>query len=394
MRRPSADGQRRGRWFYDRRLRDVAAQALTVLLLGAALAFCVDNAATNLQRAGIASGFAFLERPAGFSIGFRLIDFTPRDTYARAFLVGLLNTLLTAGLGIAVSTVFGFLLGIARLSRNWLLATSAALYVGTIRNLPLLLQLLFWYIAVLTPLPQPKGALSVLGLTYLSNRGLVLPRPEFGAGSGGMLLAILLAAVAAGAVAWWARRHRMRTGQGFPTLLVGAAILLALPLGAGLALHPELGWEVPVLQGFNFAGGVRVPPEFVALFLALTLYASAFIAETVRAGILAVPAGQIEAARALGLPPRRVLRFVTVPQALRVIIPPLTGQHLNLLKNSSLAVVIGFPDLVAVFAGTTLNQTGQAIEVIAITMAVYLAISLAVSAAMNLWNWAVTPPAR
>jgi len=382
------------RWFYDRRLRDIAAQVLTLAVVLGVAAIFITNAAENLRRAGIASGFGFLDRPAGFSIAFKLIDFTPQDTYGRAFLVGLLNTLFVASIGIALSTLLGFLIGISRLSRNWLLSRGAALFIGTVRNLPLLLQLLFWYIAVLTPLPKPRDAISLFGIAFLSNRGLVIPRLQFGDGSGTFFAVVAAATVAAIGLATYGRRYRLRTGSSLPTGALGLGVVALAAAGSAALLRPAIGWDVPLLQGFNFAGGVRVPPELVALILALTLYASAFIAETVRAGILAVPRGQIEAAHAIGLSNRATLRFVVIPQALRVIIPPLTSQHLNLLKNSSLAVVIGFPDLVAVFSGTTLNQTGQAIEVIAITMAVYLAISLAMSLGMSAWNRAVTPPAR
>ena len=344
------------------------------------------NAKANLDAQRITSGFGFLDNTAGFGVNQSLIAYSETDSYRRVFLVGLLNTLLVAGLGIVLATIIGFIVGIARLSPNWLVARLAGGYVELIRNLPLLFQILFWYLAVLGTLPGPRQSLSILDEVFLNNRGIILPAPVFGPGGGYVLGAFALAVVATFALARWARHRQERTGAQFPVFWAGTALIIGLPLLAFVAAGFPIGVERPQLRGFNFVGGMRLIPEFVALLAALSIYTAAFIAEVVRAGILAVSRGQTEAAMALGLRPGQVLRFIVVPQALRVIVPPLTNQYLNLTKNSSLAVAIGYPELVAVFAGTTLNQTGQAIEIIAITMAVYLSISLTTSAAMNWYN--------
>jgi general L-amino acid transport system permease protein len=346
----------------------------------------VHNAAANLRAQGIATGFGFLRQTASFDISQSLIPYTESDSYGRVFLVGLLNTLLVAGLGIVFATILGFAVGIARLSRNWLLARFATVYVEVIRNLPLLFQILFWYLAVLSALPNPRQSISVFGTLFLNNRGVLLPRPLFGSGSGLVVATLAGAALLAGMVSVWARRRREATGRGFPVLFVNLALIVGFSLLAFVLAGFPITFEWPQLRGFNFVGGLRVIPEFTALLIALVTYTAGFIAEIVRAGILAVPHGQTEAAYSLGLRPGRTLRLIVIPQALRVIIPPLTSQYLNLTKNSSLATAIGYPDLFAVFAGTTLNQTGQAIEIIAITMSVYLMISLVTSAFMNWYN--------
>jgi general L-amino acid transport system permease protein len=351
--------------------------------LGYALAL---NAKANLDAQGITSGFGFLENTAGFAVNQSLIPYSESDTYGRVFLVGLLNTLLVSGIGIVLATILGFAIGVARLSRNWLLARIAAGYVELIRNLPLLFQILFWYLAVLGTLPSPRQSISLFGEIFLSNRGIIMPAPVVGTGAG-LVLAVFAASVAATiALRVWARRRQMRTGRQLPLVWTCLALLVAPALIALIATGWPIGFEVPELRGFNFVGGIRLLPEFVALLVALTTYTAAFIAEIVRAGLLAVPRGQSEAASALGLRRGLTLRLIVLPQALRVIIPPLTNQYLNLTKNSSLAVAVGYPDLFAVFAGTTLHQTGQAIEIIAMTMAVYLAISLITSALMNWYN--------
>jgi general L-amino acid transport system permease protein len=344
------------------------------------------NAKTNLDAQRIASGLGFLGNTAGFGVNQSLIAYSETDSYGRVFLVGLLNTLLVAGIGIVLATILGFVVGIARLSPNWLVARLAGGYVELLRNLPLLFQILFWYLAVLGTLPGPRQSLSIFGAVYLNNRGVIVPEPVFGPGSGYVAAAFVLAVIASIALAWWARRRLEATGVQFPVLRTSAALIIGLPLLAFVAAGFPIGLEPPVLRGFNFVGGLRLIPEFVALLFALSTYTAAFIAEVVRGGILAVSRGQTEAALALGLRRGLVLRLVVVPQALRVIVPPLTNQYLNLTKNSSLAVAIGYPELVAVFAGTTLNQTGQAIEIIGITMAVYLSISLVTSLVMNLYN--------
>ena len=358
-------------------------------LLAAVLWFGYEfalNAKANLEAHKITSGFGFLDQTAGFGVNQSLIPYSESDTYGRVFLVGLLNTLLVSGIGIVLATILGFFVGLARLSPNWLVARLAGGYVELIRNLPLLFQILFWYLAVLGTLPGPRQSISLFGEIFLNNRGIIVPAPVAGEGAGWVAAAFVLAVMAIIALRLWARRRQERTGRQFPLFWTGLALIVVLPLAALVATGFPIGFEKPELRGFNFVGGVRLTPEFVALLVALTTYTAAFIAEVVRAGVLAVPRGQTEAALALGLRRPLTLRLIVVPQALRVIVPPLTNQYLNLTKNSSLAVAVGYPDLVAVFAGTTLSQTGQAIEVIAITMAVYLAISLLTSGLMNWYN--------
>jgi general L-amino acid transport system permease protein len=379
-------GPPRVAFYRDPRLRAAFYQ---VVLLAAVLFFAYEfalNARANLQAQKIATGFGFLDNTAGFGIGQSLIPYSETDTYGRVFFVGLLNTLLVSGIGIVLATVLGFLIGIARLSSNWLIARLAGAYVEIIRNLPLLFQILFWYLAVLGTLPGPRQSVSLFGGIFLNNRGAFLPRPLFEPGSEYVLLALLIGLCAFAVIRIWARRRRDRTGQPFPVVPTALALIVGLPMLAAVATGWPIGVDLPQLRGFNFAGGMRVGPEFVALLVGLVTYTAAFIAEIVRAGIIAVSRGQTEAAYSLGLRPGPTLRLVIIPQALRVIIPPLTSQYLNLTKNSSLAVAVGYPDLVAVFAGTTLNQTGQAIEIIAVTMAVYLVISLITSALMNWYN--------
>ncbi len=302
------------------------------------------------------------------------------------FFFGLLNTLLVAAIGIVLATILGFLVGLARLSRNWLVARLAGGYVELIRNLPLLFQLLFWYLAVLGTLPPPRQSISLFGEIFLNNRGIIVPAPVAGEGAGAVMAVFASSVIATVALRLWARRRQMRTGRQFPLFWAGLALVAGPPFVALVGMGFPIRFESPELRGFNFVGGVRLLPEFIALLVALTTYTAAFIAEVVRAGVLAVPRGQTEAAFALGLRRGLALRLIVVPQALRVIVPPLTNQYLNLTKNSSLAVAVGYPDLFAVFAGTALHQTGQAIEIIAITMAVYLAISLITSALMNWYN--------
>jgi general L-amino acid transport system permease protein len=342
-----------------------------------------SNAQANMAARGLQFGYAFLDRSAGIPIGESPIEYTPADTYRRALTVGLLNTLRVAVVGIALCTVFGILLGLARLSSNPLLRALVGGYIEVIRNTPLVLQLVFWH-AVLLQLPSVRQALNPLPGVFLSQRGLKIPGLAADAS-----LAVFLTAALAGAIGWWLLLKRegarqVATGERRPTVLPGLAMLLGFPaLALAAGFVPTVQW--PELAGFNFEGGLALSPEFFALLIGLVVYTSAFIAEIVRAGIQSVHKGQWEAARALGLPPGRIMRLVILPQALRVIIPPLTSQYLNLTKNSSLAVVIGYPDLVSV-ANTSINQTGQAIEVISIFMAVYLIISLVTSALMNWYN--------
>jgi general L-amino acid transport system permease protein len=376
----------RAAFLNDPRVRSVIYQVITLLAVVAFFAYIAHNTVTNLQRQGIASGFGFLNTTAGFDIGFTLIEYSAVSTYGRAFWVGLLNTLVVAGFGVVLATLLGFVIGIARLSGNWLVARLSTVYIEVIRNIPLLLQLLFWYFAVLQTLPQPRDSLEVGGAIFLSNRGLAVPRPIFEEGLDAVLLAFAAAVVGAIVLGRWARRRHEATGQPFPTISVSIALLLGLPLLAFFLSGTPVEFEYPEMGRFQLQGGLTLVPEFVALLLGLTMYTAAFIAEVVRAGILSVNRGQLEAAGALGLRPSQTLRLVVIPQALRVIIPPLTSQYLNLTKNSSLAVAIGYPDLVAVFAGTVLNQTGQAVECITITMLVYLTLSLTISLFMNWYN--------
>jgi general L-amino acid transport system permease protein len=345
------------------------------------------NVRSNLESQRIAAGFGFLNNNAGFDVNQTLIPYSGSDSYARVFFVGLLNTLLVAVIGIFFATIIGFLVALGRLSPNWLLSRIAGGYVELLRNLPLLFQILFWYLAVLGALPAPRQSISLFGIVFLSNRGLVVPTPIPHSGLEAVLIALLMAMVASLLLRSHARRQLFQTGRMITIWPYIAGLFVGLPLLAGLAAGAPVSFEIPQLKGFNFAGGSRVIPEFVALTLALSTYTGAFIAEVVRAGILAVNKGQMEAGSSLGLTRAATLRLIVVPQAMRVILPPLTNQYLNLTKNSSLAVAIGYPDLVSVFAGTALNQTGQAVEIIAITMGVYLVISLVTSAIISFYNW-------
>jgi general L-amino acid transport system permease protein len=347
----------------------------------------VANARANLEAQRITSGFGFLNNTAGFDVSQNLIPYTGSDTYTRVFLVGLLNTLLVSIIGIVFATLIGFMVALGRLSPNALLSRVAGAYVELIRNLPLLFQILFWYLAVLAALPGPRQSISVFSSFFLSNRGLVIPRPIEEPGLTPFLVASLIGILAAVALGRYARRQLFEKGRSIRIWPYVLALVIGLPLLSMLPFGKPVAFEVPELKGFNFAGGSRIIPEFVALTVALSMYTAAFIAEVVRAGILSVHKGQMEAGMSLGLTRGAVLRLIVVPQAMRVILPPLTNQYLNLTKNSSLAVAIGYPDLVSVFAGTTLSQTGQAIEIIAITMGVYLALSLLTSAIMSLYGW-------
>lgn len=368
------------------KLRAFAIQLAVLFVVGSFVWIIVDNTITNLQRQNIASGFGFLENPAGFGIALTLVDYTEQSSYGRALLVGFLNTLLVAVIGIFVATILGFTLGIARLSSNWLVAKIATVYIEVVRNVPLLLQLFFWYFAVLRALPLPRESLSLLEAAFLNNRGIYVPALLL-EGNGLILgLSVLVGIVSAWLIGRYAKRRRLETGEVVKGAAFAPLLIFVIPVLTFLMLGMGLKAEVPSLQGFGFKGGWSLIPEFVSLLLALSFYTAAFIAENVRSGILAVSNGQTEAARALGLKPTPILRLVIIPQALRVIIPPLTSQYLNLTKNSSLAVAIAYPDLVSVFSGTVLNQTGQAVEVIAITMTIYLSLSLFTSLVMNWYN--------
>ncbi|MCD8505253.1 MAG: amino acid ABC transporter permease [Burkholderiaceae bacterium] len=368
----------------DPKVRAIIYQILVVGLVALGVWYLVSNTLHNLSVRNIATGFGFLDREAGFAIGETPIEYTPADSYSRALTVGLLNTLRAAAIGIVLATILGTIIGIARLSSNWLVAKIASVYVEVMRNVPLLLQLFFWYAIIAENLPGPRQALNPVPGVFLSNRGLKLPALE-GDGltwlAGGFVFAVLTILVLAN----WSRRRQERTGQLFPVWRVGIGLIVACPLLAWWLSGADLSLNVPVLQGFNFRGGLTLTPEFAALLLGLVIYTAAFIAEVVRSGIQAVSRGQWEAAESLGLRRNLALRLVVLPQALRVIIPPMTSQYLNLTKNSSLAVAIGYPDLVSV-VNTTMNQTGQAIEGIMIIMAAYLTVSLSISLFMNWYN--------
>ncbi|KGF70227.1 amino acid ABC transporter permease [Hoeflea sp. BAL378] len=386
-----ADDSGRVSFMNDPKARGLVFQALLIIAVMAMVYIGVSNAVNNLARAGIASGFDFFGERAGFDIGQSFIPYTNDSTYLRAFFVGLGNTLVVAAIGIFFATVIGFIVGLARLSKNYLVQKFATVYVETLRNIPLLLQLLFWYKAVLSILPSPRAMGLEPGANVafsLNNRGLYLPRIVPEAGSSFILFTLIAVLIFWFVLGRWARKRQMATGQQFPVFLTGLGLLIVLPLLVFFVTGMPVSLEYATLQGFNMVDGWVIQPEFMALLLGLSLYTASFIAEIVRAGILAVSHGQTEAAYALGLRPNLTSRLVIVPQAMRVIIPPLTSQFLNLTKNSSLAVAIGYPDLVSV-TGTVLNQTGQAVEVISITMLVYLTLSLLTSAFMNWFNSSV-----
>jgi general L-amino acid transport system permease protein len=369
--------------------RGIALQIMFTALVAWTVYEIVENARINLANQRIASGFGFLFNTAGFGVSQALIPYTESDTYTRVFFVGLANTLVVSVIGIVLATLIGFAVGLGRLSPNWLLARIAGAYVELIRNLPILFQILFWYLAVLAALPSPRQSISVMGSFFLSNRGFGLPKPIGTEALLPFVVALLAAIIAAVLLRVHARRELFNKGRLVIVWPWIVGVLIALPLLTALIGGPPLTFEYPQLRGFNFSGGLRVVPEFVALTLALSLYTAAFIAEIVRAGVQSVQRGQMEAGASLGLTRGATLRLIVVPQALRMILPPLTNQYLNLTKNSSLAVAIGYPDLVSVFAGTTLSQTGQAIEIIAITMAVYLVLSLITSALMTAYGWRI-----
>lgn len=368
-----------------RRGRGILAQVLLVAVVGAIVYFAVAQAQSSIAKQGIRTGFSFLNNTAGFDIIQHLVPYSEESTFFDVLLVGLLNTILVAVVGIVVATMVGLLVGIGSLSSNWLVSRMCLAYVETLRNIPLLLQIFFWYFAVLRAVPGPRESLEFAGV-YVNNRGLFLPWFHALPGS-----ELVFAAVAAGLLCWiglalWSRARRVATGEGFDTWLIGPSLMALFGLGAAAATGFPFTPNLPALQGFSFEGGLTILPELFSLIMALSLYTGSYIAEIVRAGIQGVAKGQTEAARALGLKRGQALRLVIIPQAMRQIIPPLTSTYLGLTKNSSLAVAIAYPDLVSVFAGTTLNQTGQAIEVLTITMLIYLSLSLITSLLMNSYN--------
>ena len=374
------------------RLRRWSVQGLLLLAVAGVAWLLWRNTAANMAAHGMSLSFAFLDNPAGFAVSQHLLPYQESDSYARVFVVGLLNTLLVSALAIVAATILGTVVGVLRVSRNWLMRQLAAVYVELFRNVPLLLQLFFWYFAVLAVLPAPRASTLRWGceeagcLAALSNRGLVLAAPLWQAALQWAVAALVSGVIVAFLLRTWNRRRQQRSGQVLRLWWAYALLVVMLPLAVFFTLVESAQVSRPLLQGFNFRGGMTLLPELLALWLALSLYSASYVAEYVRSGIASVPRGQYEAAESLGLPPARVMRLVVLPQALRVMVPPMTSQFANVVKNSSLATAIAYPDLVSVFTGTALNQTGRAVEIIVMTMAVYLVISLVISLLMNGYN--------
>ena len=380
------DKSKIGSFIFNRSVQGVFYQRITLGLVALGFYYIVTNTARNMLERGLASGFHFLGVESQFDIGMTLIEYSPTSTYFDSFIVGLLNTLLVAGIGILFATIIGFTVGIMRLSSNWLIAKIAEAYVEILRNIPLLLQIFFWYFAVLRALPKPKQSLELYDSFFLNNRGLFVPDTVFGEGSSIIFYLLWLTIIISIGIFIWAKRRQNRTGERVPAFYVSTALILGTFFISLAATGFPVSFEYPELKGFNFKGGVKLIPELVALTFALAMYTASFIAEVVRGGIMAGSKGQTEAAKSVGLKQNLILRLIIIPQALRVIVPPLTNQYLNLTKNSSLAAAIAYPDLVLVFAGTALMQTGQAIEIIGMVMGVYLFLSLFTSLIMNLFN--------
>ena len=378
------EGFRLGRLLTDEPSRGIVIQVAVLLAVALFIAFITFNTITNLKSAGLATGFGFLDDPAFFDINQPLIEYNSQSSFARALLVGFLNTVMVSVLGIIAATIIGVVAGVLRLSSNWLISRLVTSYVEFVRNVPVLLQIIFWW-ALLTGLPKVRDSLSLGDTAFLNNRGVRVPAPLTEPGFGWVLAALAAGIVIAILITRWARKRQDLTGQIFPTGWTTIGLIIGLPLIVYFALGQPLGWEIPRRTRFNFQGGINITPELIALWLALATYTGAFIAEIVRAGILSVSRGQSEAAFALGLRPNLTMQKIILPQALRVIIPPLTSQYLNLTKNSSLAIVIGYQDLVSI-GGSILNQSGRSLEIVAIWMAVYLSLSLATSAYMNWYN--------
>ncbi|WP_151702314.1 amino acid ABC transporter permease [Nitrincola alkalilacustris] len=374
------------RLVYNPTARSIFYQVVIVGLLLWFVLNIVGNVMTNLDQRGISTGFRFLSQPAGFGISQSLIEYDETFTFGRTFFVGLLNTLLISALGIITATILGVFVGISRLSPNWLLRKLSMVYIEILRNIPLLLQIFFWYYVVLQAMPRPRDSISIGEAIFINVRGISMPKPVADSGFGIYVALIVAAIIGVIVLARWANKRMMDTGQQFPTFWASVGILLGTVIIGFFLTGRPLVLDYPELRGLNFRGGMTLLPELLALWFALTIYTSTYIAEIVRSGIESVSHGQTEACRALGLNEGQRLKLVILPQAMRVMIPPMTSQYLNLAKNSSLATAIGYPDLVSVFAGTTLNQTGQAIEIISMTMLVYLTISLSVSAFMNWFN--------
>ena len=375
--------------FSNQKFRAIIIQTIVVGLLAYGLYWIVQTTAYNLEKRNIATGFGFLNDPAGFDISFSpFIKFVATDSHFAVYLVGLANTLLISVIGCIAATFLGFFVGIIRLSSNWLLSQIAYVYVEITRNIPLILQLLFWY-ALLINLPRVKNSIAIGESFFLNNRGFLSPQPIYGENFTYVAVAVIIAITGSIIFSRWAKRKQENTGKQYPLFLINTASIILFPIIIYFISGSPLDFEKPVLKGFNFVGGMQMPPEFVAMFLGLSIYTASFISEIVRAGILSVNKGQIEAANSLGLRQNVIMNLIIIPQALRVIVPPLTSQFLNLTKNSSLGIAIGYADLVHGFGGISLNQTGQAIECMAIVMATYLTISLSISFFMNIYNRAI-----
>ena len=373
-------------FFSDEKFRSIFFQTLVIGLFALGIFFIVQTTAYNLEKRNIANGWRFLTDPAGFDISFSpFIDFKSTDTHLDVYFVGVLNTLLVSVCGCIAATILGFLVGIIRLSSNWLLVRVAYIYVEFTRNVPLLLQIILWY-SILIQLPRVKQSLEYLDIFFISNRGIYSPRPVFETGFSYVFIAVILAFITSFFIRRWAKKRQDETGQQFPVLSSAFGLIIIAPLTLFFIMGSPLSFDYPALKGFNFKGGMVIRPEFIAMFLALTIYTAAFISETVRSGILSVTKGQREASASLGLKKSWIMRLIIIPQALRVILPPLTSQYLNLTKNSSLGIAVGYADLVHGFGGISLNQTGQAIECMVIVMATYLTISLTISMFMNIYN--------
>ena len=378
-----------GSYINNPQVRSVIYQVLLLLGLGYFFYSIISNALTNMEARGIKSGFDFLFAASGFDILMTLVPYSATSTYAMTFVVGLLNTILVSIIGIILATIIGFIVGIAYFSHNWLVKRISIVYVETFRNIPLLLQVFFWYFAVLATLPSARQSLSLGEVIFLNVRGLYLPDLIGSAGSSVVYGSIAVAIAAVIVLKKWAKKRQDETGEQFPVLVTSLGIFFGLPLITLFAMGVPFTWEFPELRGFNFSGGITVIPELMALVIALAVYTGAFIAEAVRAGVQSVPHGQTEAARSLGLRENRIMSLIIVPQAMRVIVPLLNSEYQSLVKNSTLATAIGYPDLFTVFVGTSLNQTGQAIEIVFMTMAVYFVINMTISFLMNRFNASV-----
>ncbi|UUX50058.1 amino acid ABC transporter permease [Nisaea acidiphila] len=372
----------------DQRYRSVFYQIVVAVVVMWAGWYLFSNTAHNLEARGMSAGFGFLGSTAGFSIAFSVIPYEAGDSYLWVYLVGITNTLLLAVVAIIFSTLIGFFVGVLRLSKNWLISQLAAWYVEIIRNTPLLLQILFWYLAVFAILPRPKQSIDVfgLGIFELNNRGFYFPAPVLGELFWLTMATLLAAIVVAYGIAVWAKKRQNDTGERFPVFWTAVGIVFGAPLVMFVITGSPLEWDIPALKGFNFRGGGSVPPAFCAVFIALVVYHACYVAEMVRAGILSVSHGQTEASYSLGLKPGLTLRLVIIPQAMRAIVPPLISLWMNVVKNSSLAIAVGYPDLVAVFMQTSLNQSGHAIEIVAMVMLFYMTVSLTISGALNYYN--------